>query len=222
MPKTMRYLLVIATKLEQIIRFFGRLGGWVVVPLIAIIIFDILTRKFYWSQQLISNSWAFDYISSGHLQDWEWHLHTVLFLMVLGYAYVRNSHVRVDLIREGLSPRAQAWIEFLGCLVFLIPFAALLIYLTLPFLERAWMYDEQSQSFTGLKHRWIIKSFLLPGFVLALMAGVATFLRSTVYLFGPVTLRQAAELSAITKNYSTPPVESGETAPDEGRPNGNQ
>jgi TRAP-type mannitol/chloroaromatic compound transport system permease small subunit len=218
----MRYLLVIAAKLERIVLFLGRLGGWVVVPLIGIIIFDILTRKFYWSQQLISNSWAFGYISSGHLQDWEWHLHTVLFLMVLGYTYVRNRHVRVDLVREGLPPRAQAWIEFLGCLVFLIPFTILLLYLTWPFVERAWIYDEQSQSFTGLKHRWIIKSFLLPGFFLALMAGVATFLRSIVYLFGSKTLRETAELNAITENHSKTPIHVEETVPDEGQSGGTQ
>jgi TRAP-type mannitol/chloroaromatic compound transport system permease small subunit len=217
----MRRLLTLAVRLERIVVFFGRLAGWVVVPLIAVIIFDILTRKFYWSQQLISNSWAFDYISSGHLQDWEWHLHTVLFLLVLGYAYVRNAHVRVDLVREKLSPRAQAWVEFLGCLVFLIPFVSLLTYLTLPFLELAWKFDEQSQSFTGLKHRWIIKSFLLPGFLLALMAGVAVLLRCVVYLFGPVTLREAAEPKMISKRLSGTPVRAGATAPDDDLPHGN-
>ncbi len=216
----MQLLLSISAKLERVVLFFGRLASWAILPLIAVIIFDVLTRKFIWSQQLIANSWAFYYFSSSHLQDWEWHLHTVLFLMVLGYTYVHNAHVRVDLVREVLSPRKQAWIEFFGCLLFLIPFTATLIYLSWPFIERAWIYDEQSMSFTGLGHRWAIKGFLIPGFLLALMAGLATFLRSIVYLFGPPELRGIAKLIAVTENHSNISPQSRETAPDVGRADG--
>lgn len=196
----MRQLLVTADWMERIVQFCGRLGAWIILPLIAVIMFDILTRKFHWSQQLISNSWLFNYISSGHLQDWEWHLHTVLFLCVLGYAYTRNAHVRVDILRDKLAPRGKAWIELIGCLVFLIPFSVLLLYYAIPFVEIAWIHNEQSQSMTGLKHRWAIKAFLIPGFALILLAGLSTVLRLIVFLFGPLSLRGEVEITGVTDN----------------------
>ena len=62
------------------------------------------------------------------IQELEWHFHTALFTLVLGYGYVNNKHVRVDLVREKLSFRKQVWIEFLGCTFFLIPYCLLVGY----------------------------------------------------------------------------------------------
>ena len=62
------------------------------------------------------------------LQELEWHSHTVLFAFVLGYGYIWNTHVRVDLVRESLSFRKKAWVELFGLTFFLIPF--ILIYLS--------------------------------------------------------------------------------------------
>ena len=56
------------------------------------------------------------------LQELEWHFHAALFALVLGYGYIHNSHVRVDLIRENLAFRKKAWLEFLGITLFLIPY----------------------------------------------------------------------------------------------------
>lgn len=197
----MKRLAAVADRLDGVIRFVGHLARWLVLPLIAVTIFDVLTRKFYWSQQLIANSWAFEYLSSQHLQDWEWHLHTALFLLVLGYAYIRNGHVRVDIVRERLSERKKAWIELVGTLLCLIPYTALLIYFAVPFVRTSFDFDEQSSSFSGLEHRWIIKSFLIAGFSLAFLAGLSTFLRSLVTLFG----RQEGE--------PTPDPDSGVSGP---------
>lgn len=181
----MTRLAKLADRLDAVIGFVGRLARWLVLPLIAVTIFDVITRKIYWTQQLIANSWAFDYLSSQHLQDWEWQLHTALFLLVLGYAYIRNGHVRVDIVRETLSERKRAWVELIGTLLCLIPYAAVLLYFAVPFVRTSFIFDEQSSSFSGLGHRWAIKSFLIAGFALALLAGLSVFLRSLVTLFGP-------------------------------------
>ena len=76
--------------LEKIVTFFGKIGSWLAIPLIFIIIFDIVTRRF-----LI--------LGSTKLQEMEWHLHTALFLLVLGYAYLKNAHVRIEIVRDKYS-----------------------------------------------------------------------------------------------------------------------
>ncbi len=48
--------------------------------------------------------------------------------MTLGYAYVRCAHVRVDVIRERLRPKARERIELVGLLLLMLPFALVVIY----------------------------------------------------------------------------------------------
>ena len=48
------------------------------------------------------------------LQELEWHFHVATFALVLGYGYVYNRQVRVDLVREKLNAYKQAWIELIG------------------------------------------------------------------------------------------------------------
>ena len=40
-------------------------------------------------------------LGSTRLQELEWQLHTVLFTMWLGYAYLKNAHVRIDVFVGG-------------------------------------------------------------------------------------------------------------------------
>ncbi len=62
------------------------------------------------------------------LQELEWHVHTALFALVLGYGYIWNTHVRVDLVRENLAFRKKAWLELVGLTVFMIPFCLVVIW----------------------------------------------------------------------------------------------
>jgi hypothetical protein len=41
----------------------------------------------------------------------------------------------------------------------------------------------------GLPHRWIIKSVLVLGILMALLSGIAIWLRTVLVLFGPKDLR---------------------------------
>lgn len=183
-------LLLLADRLESIAQYFGKLGAWMIIPLVSIIIFDVVTRKFQFIQQAImANSALYDFLSPTKLQEMEWHLHTVIFLLALGYAYTKNAHVRVDLVREKLSYRKQAWIEFLGLLCFGIPYLLVVGYFSWTFIMQAWESNEGSAAMTGLSHRWIIKSFVLIGLSLLMMAVISTILRQIFYLFGPAELR---------------------------------
>ena len=184
-------LLALADRLEATAQFFGRLGAWMILPLVAIIIFDVVTRKFQFIQQAIgSNPVLYDFLSPTKLQEMEWHLHTVIFLLALGYAYTKNAHVRVDLVREKLAYRKQAWIEFLGLVGFGIPYILVVGYFSWTFITQAWESNEGSAAMTGLSHRWIIKSFVLVGLALLMMAVISTIIRHLFYLFGPMSLRE--------------------------------
>ncbi len=181
-------LIRLSMRLKRVVEVSGRAGAIFILPLVFVTIWDVLIRKIggvqYWLVQRFGA--AFE---STVLQELEWHFHTALFVSVLGYAFVNNRHVRVDLVREKLSFRKQAWIEFLGCTFFMIPYCLLVIYFAWDFAYRAFWIGEASAAAVGLGHRWIIKTVLVIGMGVALLSGVAVWLQTVLVLFGPKDLR---------------------------------
>ena len=155
--------------LEKIVTFFGKMGSWFAIPLIFIIIFDIVTRRFF-------------ILGSTKLQEMEWHLHTALFLLVLGYAYLKDSHVRIEIVREKYSMLIKSIFETLGILVFLIPYTILVIFYGIDFVTRSFNLNEVSSALTGLSHRWIIKFFIPFGMFLLFLAGVSILIKKVLFI----------------------------------------
>jgi TRAP-type mannitol/chloroaromatic compound transport system permease small subunit len=182
----------ISDRLRNFVDWMGRAGSWMILPLVLITCFDVIIRKVQFrdgNDELIFGIQYFlvnnvsEYFGSTMLQELEWHFHTALFALVLAYGYVWNTHVRVDLVRETLSFRKKAWIELLGITVFLVPFTCILIYFAADYAITSYMQNEISASTVGLTNRWIIKSVLVVGLVLVLLAGLAAWIQAWMALF---------------------------------------
>lgn len=206
----MKYLVLLSDFLDRWITRIGKTAAWAGVFLIAVTIFDVVTRRFF-------------VLGSTKLQEFEWHLHTILFAFCLGYAYLADAHVRVDLLRNALSKRTQWWLELLGVLLFMLPYCVVIIYYGIDFTHRSFMQNEASASATGLSHRWIIKSAIPIGFGLLFLSGIAVMLRKIVELFGPPDLRQQV---SETEQEEAQPLDEADMAavrpgtPDTARGNG--
>jgi len=187
----------ISDRLRRFVDFVGRWGSWLVVPMVVFTIIDVVARKISWldDQGRLHGIQVFLVATFGRmfestmLQELEWHFHAGLFALVLGYGYIHNAHVRVDLIRENLSFRKKAWLEFLGITFFLIPFCATIIWFSFDYAHASFEMNEISASTVGLTHRWIIKSVLLFGLIVALLGGLAVWLQIAVILFADRRLR---------------------------------
>jgi TRAP-type mannitol/chloroaromatic compound transport system permease small subunit len=158
------------------------------LPVILFTVTDVLMRKVGHFQ-----IWMIEHFGrifdSTVIQELEWHFHTALFALVLGYGYIWNSHVRVDLVREKLHFRKKAWLEFLGTSVFLIPYTTVVCYFAAVYAIDSYNMGEISASTVGLTQRWIIKTVLLGGLITALLAGIAVWLQTVILLWGPQDLR---------------------------------
>lgn len=187
-PEEMPFALRLSEKLRRFVDGVGRFGSWFVVPLVLITVFDLAIRKTGRMQiWLVEN--VSPYFGSTLLQELEWHSHTVLFTLVLGYGYIWNTHVRVDLVREHLGVRKKAWLELIGLTIFLIPYCLIIVYFAGVYAYDSWAIGEISASLVGLSHRWIIKSVLMLGLIVAVIAGVAVWLQVAILLFGPQNVR---------------------------------
>ena len=108
----------------------------------------------------------------------------MLLLFTFGIGYLANAHVRVDIFREMLSRRKQAWVEMFGLVFLAIPFLIFMVYWSGRMGWIAFASGEGSESLTGIPHRWVPKSFMVLGFILAAFAVFATLLRLWNLLFG--------------------------------------
>ncbi|MDX9859570.1 MAG: TRAP transporter small permease subunit [Rhodospirillales bacterium] len=159
----------IARGLEKLTGKIAMVGAWVAVLLVFLIIFDVVGRRFF-------------NIGSSKLQELEWHLHTIVFMFCLGWGYFAGAHVRIGVIWEKFSPRTQLWIEIIGCLFFLFPFVAILIFFGWQLMADSFAKGEISAATTGLSYRWAIKATIPFGSILLLLAGIGVFCRTIANL----------------------------------------
>jgi len=148
----------------------GEILSWIWLALMVIIFLNVVLR-YGFSQGRIE------------LEELQWHLYSIGFLFGLSYAYVDDKHIRVDVFHERFSPQLKAWLELYGILLFLLPFLAMIIIYSVPFITSSYSLAEVSPSPGGLPLRWIIKSSLLLGFCLLLLSAMARLSRVWSYLF---------------------------------------
>lgn len=195
----MGILLKLSDRLTWFVTTVGRVFAWLAVILILVILFDVITREMKSSEWITAypGLQAFfrslePYASSTKLQELEWHLHGALFLMCLGYAYVKDAHVRIELLRDNFGSKLRAWVELLLILAFMAPYCYMVISHGITFAERSFIRNEGSSAMTGLPMRWIIKSFLPIGFTVLALGGLAIALKCIVHIFGPHHLSDEA------------------------------
>lgn len=116
------------------------------------------------------------------MQDLYIWLNAMMFMGMAGYVLFSNSHVRVDIFYRPAVRRRKAWVDLFGCIVFIIPFLAVLSIWSWPYIQRSWRILEGSSNYGGLPGLYILKSFILVFvFVVALQA-LAMILRSILVL----------------------------------------
>jgi TRAP-type mannitol/chloroaromatic compound transport system permease small subunit len=191
--------------LRRVVEFVGRWGSWFIVPLVLVTVVDVVARKLtfrgddgsVWGLQIWLKAYVSRYFESTLLQELEWHLHTALFALVLGFGTIYNTHVRVDLVRDHVSFRKKIWIEFLGLTCFMIPYLLLVIYFASSWVLDSYKVGEISASTVGLSHRWVIKSVLVFGLMTATVAGLAVWLQVAFLMWG----RQVKRFKLMTLDW---------------------
>jgi TRAP-type mannitol/chloroaromatic compound transport system permease small subunit len=106
------------------------------------------------------------------MQEMEWHLYSVVFLMGIPYALRTDGHVRVDVFYTRWSNKTKAWINIGGALLFVIPFAYLIGFYGYGFAVDAYQMGEGSGDPGGLPYRWIIKSVIPFSAIFIATAGI--------------------------------------------------
>lgn len=167
MNKLKKYIQLVDSMNEKI----GKAIAWLTLLLVLVVCFDVVSRYVFKS-------------SSVGVQELEWHLFAVIFLMGGAYTLKHEKHVRVDIIFSRLTKKKQAVINLIGTILFLIPFCLLIINSSIDFFWNSFIIGESSPDPGGLPARFILKAVLPVSFVFILLQGLSLLFKSVLVLTG--------------------------------------
>lgn len=101
------------------------------------------------------------------LQESITYLHAFVFMVAGAYTLKHNEHVRVDIFYQGMSLRNRAKVDFLGCVLLLLPFAGFIVWTSFDYVINSWGYLEKSREAGGLPLVFILKT-LIPAMAILL------------------------------------------------------
>lgn len=157
--------------IDQLAEKTGGAVSWLVALLTVVTVYDVIARYVFRA-------------GSVALQEMEWHIFALIFLLSAGYTLKKDGHVRVDLFYSKLSKRGKAIVDIAGTILLLLPFSILVIYTSSKFTITSFNMGEGSGDPGGLPARYILKGSIVLGFALLLLQGIAEILRNSMVLLG--------------------------------------
>ncbi len=169
-------LLSLSRSIDALNERIGRLTIWLVLAATLVSAGNAVVR---YGLNTSSNAWL----------EIQWYLFGLIFLLGAGYTLKHNGHVRIDVIYGRLGPRARAWVDLLGGVLFLLPMSGLIAWLGWEFFLASYEVNEGSPDAGGLL-RWPIKLAVPLGFALLWLQGVSEVIKRAGVLRGDVELTE--------------------------------
>ncbi|MDQ6619568.1 MAG: TRAP transporter small permease subunit [Pseudomonadota bacterium] len=166
----MNALLSLSRLIDRLNERIGQTLTWLILATVLISAINAAVRK------------AFNWSSNGLLEI-QWYLFSAVFLLAAGYTLLRNEHVRIDVVAGRLSKRAQAWIDIIGTVFFLLPMAILIGMLGWPVFLDTFQRNEVSTNAGGLTI-WPARLLIPVGFALLGIQGISELIKRIAFLRG--------------------------------------
>lgn len=162
----------------------GKIMGWLMFILVVLVTLDVVSRYLF---------------NFGHpvVQESEWWMYSMIFLMCAGYTFIYDEHVRVDIIYSRLNRRWQNIVDLTCAFIFLFPMCTLLIWTSMWYIRNSWLEGEFSADPGGLCCYYVLKAFIPMGFFFLFLQGVVNVSQKIQELQGgdPVALPEDSFVS---------------------------
>ena len=167
----MNFLKKISQFIDALNEKTGLFAAWLTTFMVITVVYDVVMRYGFKKGNIA-------------VQEMEWHIFAVVFLIGAAYSLKKDAHVRVDILYTKLSTKKRAWIDLMGTFIFLIPFSIMVIYSTSNFIESSWAVREVSPDPGGLPGRYILKAMIPAGFVLLILQGISQAIKNFLVIIG--------------------------------------
>ena len=165
-------MLTLSRYIDRSTEAIGKAVGWFILAAIFLSAGNAIVRKLF-------NT------SSNSLLEMQWYLYGAAFLLAAAYTLRQNEHIRIDIVYGALSRRTQHWIDLLGHLFFLMPFAILMdVYFT-SYVLQSYRSGEVSNNAGGLV-LWPAKALLLIGMLLLTLQGISEIIKKIAVMRGVI------------------------------------
>ena len=137
----------------------GHAMGWLMLALVLLVTGDVISRYFFSTGAVV-------------IQEAEWWMFSIIFLLCAGYTALYNEHVRVDLIYSKLPRKWQNITDLVLAFVFLFPLCIMLIGTSFWYIRDSWAVGEISADPGGMCCYYVLKAMIPLGFFLLMLQGV--------------------------------------------------
>jgi TRAP-type mannitol/chloroaromatic compound transport system permease small subunit len=144
-------LLGLSRVIDSINERLGKVAAWAIVVAILVSAINAIIRRIF---GVSSNAWL----------ELQWYLFGAVFMLCAAWTLKANEHIRIDIVSSRLSKRGRDGVDVFGHLFFLLPFVALLLWLSVPYFLNSYRSGEVSSNAGGLLI-WPAKGLILLGFI---------------------------------------------------------
>ncbi len=154
---------------DRLIIGIGNKAAWLTAVLIVMILVQVVLRYLFQTSFVA-------------LEEIQWHLYAVIIMLSISYSFVKDTHIRLDIVHSRLSKPTKQVIEILGIILFLWPIAFVFFIHSLEFVSESFRVGERSDAPMGLGYRWAIKSVIPVSFFLLFLGSLSRLFRAVSYL----------------------------------------
>lgn len=166
----MQGLLGLSRFIDGLNQRIGKVAAWAIVAAVLVSAINAIIRKVF---EISSNAWL----------ELQWYLFGAVFMLCAAWTLKANEHIRIDIVSSRLSKRTRDAIDIFGHLFFLLPFVAVMIYLSVPFFLRSYESGEVSTNVGGLLI-WPAKGLILTGFILLALQWASEMIKRIAIMRG--------------------------------------
>ncbi len=145
--------------------WIGRIISWLTLGMV-LLTFVIVVLRYAFDWGLVS------------MQEAVIYMHVAVFMLGAAYTLKHDAHVRVDIIYQRCSVRVQAWIDFFGTLLLLLPVTVFIIHSSWDYVKESWEIFEGSMNSGGIDGVYLLKSSIIAMAVLLFLQAVALLLEN--------------------------------------------
>jgi TRAP-type mannitol/chloroaromatic compound transport system permease small subunit len=168
----MGFATALADCIDRLTTGIGRAVAWLALAVV-LLQFALVVARYLFG---LGSIWATETVI---------YAHATLFMLAAAWTLRAGGHVRVDVFYAEASPRAKAIIDLVGSLLLLLPFAAVLVWLSVPYAVRSWAILERSQETSGLPLVYLLKTPIPLFALLMALQGIAQAIRAIQALARP-------------------------------------
>ena len=149
--------------IDAISAWSGRIVAWLILPLIAVMTYEICVRYLMRPTQ-----WAFDL---------SYMLYGAMFMLGAAYTLYRGSHIRTDFLYQKWPVKVQALVDAACYLLLFFPGMAIVLWVGTEFAWQSWLRDERSVGSSWMPIIYPLKAVLPIATAMLLLQGVSEFLK---------------------------------------------